>query len=203
MEGINLVKGQRIDITKTNPGLKIAAIGLGWDTKADVDVFLLPLSGGKLESVNLLYFNSPKMSEADFKALFPNVRTAENLPTVVMNGACVHSGDNRSGDGDGDDETMLVLFEKLPESIDEIIVCANIYEAVSRGQNFGMVEGAYCRVFDFETNTEICKLDLTEDFSNFNGIIVAKFYKKDGEWKFQAMSQGVNGTITQIANPYL
>lgn len=196
METVNLVKGERLDLTKTNPGLKVAAIGLGWDPQSnghpfDLDSFALALEGGKLKGNlpdNILYFGSPKVN---------------GQPTQLA-GALVHSGDNLTGQGAGDDETILVDFSKLPSNITEVVICVNIYQAASRGnQNFGMVNNAFIRVYDNDTKTDILKYDLTEDYSAVNGMVMGKLYLKDGEWKFQAVGTGLNGDINQIAQTFV
>lgn len=192
---LNLTKGERVDLTKTNPGLKIAAIGLGWDANAgtssafDLDAFAIGLSGGKVAKPlpeSVLYFGSPKVAGK----------------LAILNEGLVHSGDNLTGVGSGDDETILVDFSKLPSNVDEVLICVNVYDAASRRQNFGMVNNAFIRAYDFETKNEILKFDLTEDYSSFSGMIMGKLYMKDGEWKFQAVGQGANGDINQIAGQY-
>lgn len=192
---LDLTKGQRLDLTKTNPGLKIVAFGLGWDPKDnghpfDLDSFALALKGGKLKGElpdNILYFNSPKKN---------------NFPTL-LDGALVHSGDNLTGVGAGDDETITVDLSKLPADVDEVVICVNIYQAPSRGnQNFGMVDNAFVRVYDGDSKNELCKFDLTEDYSAFNAMVMGKMYLKDGEWKFQAIGTGKNGDIVAVATGF-
>jgi tellurium resistance protein TerD len=194
---INLTKGERVDLTKTNPGLAVAAIGLGWDTnegngpKYDLDAFAFALTGGKMklpDSTSILFFNSPRNADGKLS---------------IMNSALIHSGDNLTGAGSGDDETLLLNFSKLPADTDEIIIGVNIYEGAARRQNFGMVNNAFIRVYDADTKAEILKFDLTEDYSAFTGMVMGKLYKKDGEWKFQAIGEGKNGSIIDITNPYM
>ena len=195
MEKVSLVKGDRVDLTKTNPGMKVMAIGLGWDVKSgsgadfDLDAFALSLTNGKLKDApgHILYFGSPK---------------AGGKPTI-MGGALIHSGDNLTGAGAGDDETILIETAKLPADVDQIIICVNIYEARSRRQNFGMVENAFCRIYDFETKTEIARYDLTEDASGKSALVFGKVYLKDGEWKFQAIGEGKDGDINDVAALYV
>lgn len=189
---LNLVKGEKIDITKTNPGLKVAAIGLGWDTSRssstfDLDAFALALKGKKLASPSdVLYFSSPKT----------------NGKPAIMNEALVHSGDNLTGAGAGDDETILVDFSKIPSGVDEIVVCANIYQAASKRQNFGMVDNAFIRVYDNDTKAEIARYDLSEDASSHSGMVFGKLYLHQGEWKFQAVGESKDGDITVIADTF-
>lgn len=183
MESVNLSKGQNIDLTKTNPGLKIAALGLGWDApktgphKFDLDAFALLMTAGKLaDAKDVVYFGNKDRT------------------------GVLHSGDNLTGVGDGDDETITVDFALVPATVEEVLLCVNIFEATQRNnQNFGQVENAFIRIYDKETNTELAKYDLSEDYSAFNGMVMGKLYRKDGEWKFKAIGEGKNGDINQIA----
>ncbi len=184
-ETINLTKGERVDLTKTNPGLKVANVGLGWDTNGgsgaafDLDAFALVLVGEKLPNKDAL--------------IFFNNKTGHGLQ---------HMGDNLTGVGDGDDETIKINLQSLDAATTEILIGVNIYQAPERRQNFGMVNNAFIRIYDAETNQELLKYDLSENYSAFNGMIMGKLYKKDGEWKFQAVGEGKNGTIAEIAAPY-
>lgn len=183
---LNLVKGEKVDLTKTNPDLKTAHVGLGWDTNAgtgaayDLDAFCLLLTAGK------------KIPGADSVVYF-NHLSAHGV---------THTGDNLTGAGDGDDETIKVNFASLDGPVDEVLICVNIYNADERKQNFGQVKNAFVRIYDADTNKEILKYDLNEDYSANTGIIMGKLYKKDGQWKFQAIGEGKNGTITDIAAAY-
>ena len=113
-----------------------------------------------------------------------------------------HYGDNLTGAGDGDDETIGITLSALPDNADEVLVAVNIYQASERHQNFGQVNNAFIRVYDAESKKELVKYDLTEDYSAFNALVMGKLYKKDGEWKFQAIGEGKNGTIADIAAAY-
>lgn len=190
MSELSLVKGQRIDLTK-GTGLKIAAVGLGWDVgdNFDLDAFAIALRDGKIKDTpaDVLYFGSPKVGGKP----------------VLFNGGLTHSGDNLTGAGAGDDETILIDFSKLPADVTEVVIAVNIYEANNRRQNFGMVNNAFVRVYDFETKQEICKYDLTEDYSAQTALVTGKLYKKDGEWKFAALGEGKVGDINDVARLYL
>ncbi len=184
---VNLTKGERVDLTKTNPGLKVAHVGMGWDVNQgngpafDLDVFALVLkTGSKLlgGGDDIIYFNH---------------KTGSGIE---------HMGDNLTGVGDGDDETMKIKLANVPAAAEEILLCVNIYQATDRKQNFGMVNNAFIRIYDGETTTEILKFDLTENYSAFTGMVMGKLYRNSGEWKFQAIGEGKNGSITDIANPY-
>lgn len=187
METLNLTKGDRIDLTKTNPGLSIIGIGLGWDVASsgqafDLDSFIIPLKeGSKLHSLSGVVF-------------FGNL--------TGFSGGIKHSGDNLTGAGDGDDEVIIVDLTKIPEDVTELMVGINIYSAESRNQNFGKVNNAFCRLFDKNTNVELSKYDLTEDFSSATGMILGRLYRHSGEWKFQAMGEPKTGNIQQIAETW-
>lgn len=184
MEVLSLEKGERVDLTKTNPGLKLVNAGLGWDVAGanastyDLDAFAFSLNGGKLVDGkrSVLFFGNKKCDGMD------------------------HGGDNLTGVGDGDDETIKMDLHKLPG--DECLIGVNIYQAASKKQNFGQVKNAFVRLYDAETGTELLKYDLSEDYSKFTAILVGKLYKKDGEWKFQAIGEGRNGDINELASPY-
>lgn len=185
-ETLNLEKGQKIDLTKSNPGLKHVNVGLGWDMKegedADLDSFALFLTGGKLvDNKHVVFFG--------------------NLHPAGL--GVQHMGDNLTGAGEGDDETIKLDLAGIPADVDQIILGVNIYKADERHhQNFGLVENAFVRLYDADTNTELGKYDLSEDYSANTGVVVGKMYRKDGEWKFQAIGEGKNGSIDAIASPY-
>ncbi len=182
---LNLTKGERVDLTKTNPELSVAHVGLGWDTNSgsgaayDLDAFALVLTNGKLKD--------------DASIIFFNRKTGMGLE---------HMGDNLTGVGDGDDETIKVKLSEVPADANEIMIGVNIYQAPERKQNFGMVNNAFIRIYDAATNKEILKFDLSENYSAFNGMIMGKLYRNEGQWKFQAVGDGKNGTIAEIAYAY-
>lgn len=187
METLNLVKGEKVDLTKERAGLKEINVGLGWDTNSgnggtfDLDAFALLLKSGKLfDGVHsIIYFHN---------------KTGHGLQ---------HMGDNLTGAGDGDDETIKIHLGQVPADVNEILICVNIYQAAQKHQNFGMVNNAFIRIYDAENPTnEILKFDLSEDYSAFTGLVMGKLYRKDNEWKFQAVGEGKNGTIQDIALPY-
>lgn len=191
--GLSLTKGQKVDLTKGTT-LAILCLGLGWDVNSttsnpfDLDAFAIPLTGGKLANIaDVLYFGSPK---------------ANNCPTV-LGGALIHSGDNLTGVGDGDDETITMNLGQLPPEIEEVFVCANIFEAEKRRQSFGQVQNGFCRLYNRETGEELMRYDLSEDYSNFNAMVFGRVYRHNGEWKFQALGEGKNGNINDLAAAYL
>jgi tellurium resistance protein TerD len=187
-ETLNLTKGERVDLTKTNPGLTIACIGLGWDVNPnagggtyDLDAFAFVLKDGKL------------IGQSKESVVFFGNKTSKGIE---------HGGDNLTGVGDGDDETITLNLPQLDPAATEVIIGVNIYQGEQKHQNFGMVNNAFIRIYDGSSKAEIMKYDLTEDNSKFTAMIMGKLYKKDGEWKFQAIGEGKNGDINVLANAY-
>lgn len=179
---LNLTKGEKVDLTKTNPGLKTVHVGCGWDASAagaaaDIDAFALLVWDQKTQ-----------------KTVFFNNKTEKGVE---------HMGDNLTGAGDGDDETIKINLEQLAPEVEEIVIGANLFQARERGnQNFGQVKKAFIRVYDPSNNQELIKFDLNEDQSTSSGMLLGKLYRKDGEWKFQALAITSNGDINQIASAY-
>lgn len=174
---VNLTKGGRISLNKEAPGLKKILIGLGWDTNASDTGADFDLDA----SVFLLDSNAKVANEKDF--IFYN-----NLSS--SDGSVVHTGDNRTGEGDGDDESIKVDLSKISSSIKEIAIVVTIHEAAQRKQNFGMVRNAFIRLVNDETNTEIVRYDLEEDYSTETGLLFGRLYFKDNGWKFSAVGTG-------------
>lgn len=186
---VSLTKGQRVDLTKGRPSLKKVLIGLGWDVnqydgEADFDLDA---------SVFMTKENGKVGSDDDF-IFYGNL---EHKTKSV-----IHTGDNRTGDGDGDDEIIKVNFDAIPTDYTKLSVAVTIYDADNRLQNFGMVNNAYVRVMDEETGEELIRYDLSEDFSTETAIVVAEIYKKSGEWKFKAVGSGYNGGLASLCRQY-
>lgn len=186
---ISLVKGQKIDLTKGNAGLKKVVFGLGWDVNRydgnadfdlDVSAFFTDASGKVTGEQDFVFYGQP------------------HHPS----GALIYSGDNQNGVGSGDDETMTVDLNKIPSNIEKISFAATIYDAESRLQNFGMVDNSYIRAYDVDTNEELFKYELNEDFSLETGIIAGELYRKNGEWKFNAVGSGYQGGLSTIARSF-
>ncbi|GFI25816.1 stress response protein SCP2 [Lachnospiraceae bacterium] len=194
---ISLQKGQKVSLTKENAGLSNILIGLGWDEAKrarggffapkpqpiDCDASALLLKGGKLyDKSDIIYFG--------------------NLQHKT--GAVWHMGDNLTGAGDGDDEQIVVDLSRLPQEYDRIVLVVNIYQALQRKQHFGMIENAFIRLVDGKTNREMCKYNLTENYSGMTAMIFGEVYRHNGEWKFNAIGQGTNDPgIGQLAQRYL
>ena len=188
-ETLNLDKGQKLDLTKTNPTLAILAVGMGWDVNAgNGAAFDLDASAILLNASDKLV--GPTLNES--VVYFRNL----NLPGVT------HSGDNRTGAGDGDDETVKVTFADVRSDVNSIVFVANIYQAADRGQNFGQVRNTHIRVYDANTNEELGKYDPSEDYSQFDALVLGKVYRHNGEWKFQAIGEGKKGNLAQLVDQY-
>lgn len=186
---ISLSKGQRIDLTKTNPGLAKVVVGLGWDTNK--------YSGGNdfdLDASAFLLYEDGKAKGADDFVFYNNKSGGA--------GSVVHTGDNRTGEGDGDDEQIQVDFSKIPANIHRIGITVTIYDYQSRGQNFGQVSNAFVRVVDAATNREIMRYDLGEDFSTETAVVFCEFYRHGGDWKFQAIGSGFQGGLSALCKNY-
>lgn len=184
---INLSKGQKINLTKEAPNLKIALVGLGWDIKqydneADFDLDA---------SIFLLSENGKCMHDNDF--IFYNNLSANGV---------THSGDNRTGAGEGDDESVTIEFDQVPEYVKKIAITVTIYDAVNRRQNFGGVQNAFIRLVDKETGTELLRYDLGEDYSSETALVFAEVYRYNSDWKFSAVGQGYNGGLEALCKQY-
>ncbi|AYV66776.1 MULTISPECIES: TerD family protein [Niallia] len=186
---INLSKGQRIDLTKTNPGLTRAIIGLGWDINQydggagfdlDASAFMADDNGKVINDVDFIFYN--------------------NL--VHPSGGVEHTGDNRTGEGDGDDEQIIIDFTKIPAHVSKIGIAVTIHDAEARRQNFGQVSNAFVRVVNEDNNMEILRFDLGEDFSVETAVIVCELYKHGGEWKFNAVGSGFSGGLAALCRNY-
>lgn len=183
---VNLQKGQKIDLTKPGQGLKKIMVGLGWDeaSKGLMSIF-------KSNTVDC--DASAILCGADGKVV---ARNANECCVYFGNlrhqsGAIVHQGDNLTGAGEGDDEQIMVDLPNVPENIEKIVFVVNIYDARAKGQHFGLIKNAFIRLVDMSSGKEICKYNLSEDYSNMTGLVVGEIYRRNGEWKFNAIGQGI------------
>ena len=186
---VSLKKGQKVDLTKTNPGLKEILIGLGWDTNK--------YDGGKDfdldSSVFMLGANGKVASDDDF-VFYGNLKH--------KSGAVEHMGDNLTGAGEGDDEQIKIDLSKVPAEVEKIDFTVTIYEAEERKQNFGQVENAFIRVVNQATNEELIRYDLGEDFSIETAVVIGELYRNKGEWKFNAIGSGFSGGLAALGRNY-
>ena len=186
---INLSKGQKVSLTKENPGLKKIMVGLGWDVNAfdsgadfdlDASAFLTGANGKCPTDQEFIFYG--------------------NLEH--QSGAVAHMGDNRTGAGAGDDEQIEVDLSLVPANIERIAFTVTIYDADKRRQNFGQVSNSYCRIVDEATGEEIVHFDLGEDFSIETALVVGELYKHNGEWKFNAIGSGFQGGLAALCAHY-
>ena len=186
---ISLKKGQKVDLTKTNPGLKNILIGLGWDVNKydgssdfdlDASIFLLGANG--------------KVNSDDDFVFYGNLKH--------KSGSVEHLGDNLTGAGEGDDEQIKIDLSKVPENVEKIDFTVTIYEAEERKQNFGQVENAFIRVVNEATGEELIRYDLGEDFSIETAVVIGELYRNKGEWKFNAIGSGFSGGLASLGKNY-
>lgn len=186
---INLSKGQKVDLTKGNPGLKNIMVGLGWDVNAfdsgadfdlDAAAFMLSADGKCPTDKEFVFYGNLKH------------------PSDAVN----HMGDNLTGDGDGDDEQIQIDLSKVPTNIEKIAFTVTIYDAETRHQNFGQVSNAFIRLVDESNGTELIRYDLGEDFSIETAVVVGELYRNNGEWKFNAIGSGFQGGLAALCGHF-
>ncbi len=186
---INLTKGQKVDLTKDNPNLTKILVGLGWDVNAfdsgaafdlDTSVFMVGSNGKCPTEKEFIFYGNLEHSSGSVK----------------------HMGDNRTGEGDGDDEQIEIDLTKIPANIDKIAFTVTIYEADERRQNFGQVSNSYIHIQDMITGADLIRYDLGEDFSIETAIVVGELYRHNGEWKFNAIGSGFQGGLAALCGHY-
>ena len=186
---VSLQKGQKVSLTKGNPGLSKILVGLGWDTNQYDGGYDFDLDA----SAFLCGANGKVSDDSDF-IFYGNLSHCS--------GAVEHTGDNLTGEGEGDDEVIRVDLKSVPANIEKIAFTVTIYEAQERGQNFGQVSNAYIHVTDAVTGTEIIRYDLGEDFSIETAIVVGEIYRHNGEWKFNAIGSGYEGGLYALCKSF-
>jgi tellurium resistance protein TerD len=185
---VSLQKGGNISLSKADPGLKKIFVGLGWDTRStdgadfdlDASLFLLNDSGKVRSSDDFIFYNQ----------------------LTSKCGSVEHTGDNLTGDGDGDDEVIKIDLSRVPADVVKLAITVTIHDADARRQNFGMVSEAFIRVVNEDNGNEIARFDLTEDYSTETAMIFGEIYRHGGEWKFKAVGQGYTGGLGQLAGNY-
>ncbi|MCP9274114.1 TerD family protein [Mycolicibacterium arenosum] len=186
--GVSLSKGGNVSLTKQAPNLTAVLVGLGWDirttTGTDFDLDASALATGETKKV---------LSDSHF-VFFNNLRSPE--------GSIEHTGDNKTGEGEGDDEVIKVDLAGTPPTITNIFFPVSIHEADSRGQSFGQVQNAYIRVVDQANGSELARYDLSEDASTETAMVFGELYRAGDEWKFRAIGQGYASGLAGIARDY-
>ena len=186
--GVSLSKGGNVSLSKEAPGLTKILIGLGWDTRTtdgvdfdlDASVFLVGTEGKVRSDADFIFYN--------------NLKSAD--------GSVEHTGDNRTGEGDGDDEAVKVNLAGVPADVDKIPVAVTIDQAEARSQSFGQVSNAFIRVVNDDNGTEIARYDLSEDASTETAMIFGEIYRNGAEWKFRAIGQGFAGGLGPLAQSF-
>lgn len=186
---VSLQKGQKVSLTKGNPGLKNVVVGLGWDvnqfdTGGDFD----------LDAAAFLLTDTGKVSRQEDFVFYGNL----NHPS----GSVQHMGDNLTGAGDGDDEQVKIDLSKVPENITKIAFTVTIYEPEQRRQNFGQINNAFIRIYNEDTGEELLRYDLGEDFSIETAAVFGEVYKNGSEWKFNAIGSGFQGGLKALCAQY-
>ncbi|MDQ7096886.1 TerD family protein [Desulfosporosinus sp. PR] len=202
MATINLQKGQKIDLTKGNPGLTKIMVGLGWDevSKTKSGGFLSGLLGTKPAEIDcdasaLMLDANDKLTSKERLVYFGNLHSADQ--------SVRHSGDNLTGGGEGDDEQIHVELAKVPSGVHKIVFVVNIYDCVKRRQDFGHIANAFIRVVNSGNGQELCRFNLTEDYSGKTSLIVAEVYRHADEWKFAAIGEATrDASLGEIVRRY-
>ena len=186
--GVSLSKGGNVSLTKEAPGLTAVTVGLGWDARSttgtdfdlDASAIMAGVSGKVLSDGHFVFFN--------------------NLKSV--DGSVEHTGDNLTGEGDGDDEQISVNLAAVPPEVDKIVFPVSIYDAAARSQSFGQVRNAFIRVINQAGGTEIARYDLSEDASTETAMVFGELYRNGAEWKFRAVGQGYDEGLVGIARDF-
>ena len=186
--GVSLSKGGNVSLEKAAPGMIQMIVGLGWDTRStdgedfdlDASVFLLGANGKVIDDKSFIFYN--------------------NLKSVC--GSIENTGDNLTGEGEGDDESIKINLTAVPASVNKIAISVTIHDAESRGQNFGQVSNAFVRVVDEANGEEVIRYDLSEDYSIETAMNFSEIYRHNGEWKFKAIGQGFAGGLEPMAKEF-
>lgn len=186
--GISLAKGQNLSLTKNVPTLKNLQVGLGWDVRStdgqafdlDASAFMVGENGKVPSNANFIFYNQPHS----------------------QCGSVAHLGDNLTGAGDGDDETINVALDKVAQDIRSIFITVTIHEAENRKQSFGQVHNAFIRIVNQDTGEEIVRFDLSEDYSIETALIFGEIYRHNNEWKFRAIGEGYKDGLAALCKQY-
>ena len=198
---VNLQKGQKVSLSKGNPGLSRIVVGLGWDEAKPVS------TGGFFGS---LFSAAPQTIDCDaFAIMLRGGRLVSRQDVVYFNnlthftGAVKHMGDNLTGAGEGDDEQIVIDLQRVPMEYDRIVIAVNIYQAHQKNQHFGMIKNAFIRIVNAASNQEMLRYDLTENYGGMTAMVFGEVYRYNGEWKFNAIGSGTrDGSVGDLAERY-
>lgn len=185
---VTLSKGGNVSLSKVDPSLKNVKIGLGWDTRStdgqdfdlDASSFLLTDAGKVRGDNDFIFYNNLKSSD----------------------GSVTHTGDNRTGEGEGDDESLIIELNCVPQEVTKIVFVVTIHDATARRQSFGQVANAFIRLVNNDSNVEAARYDLSEDASTETAMLFGELYRHAGEWKFRAVGQGYAGGLSSVCAQY-
>lgn len=185
---VTLSKGGNVSLAKVDPSLKNVKIGLGWDTRStdgqdfdlDASAFLLTDAGKVRGDQDFIFYN--------------NLRSSD--------GSVTHTGDNRTGEGEGDDESLVIELNKVPAEVTKVVFVVTIHDATTRRQSFGQVANAFIRLVNNDTNVEAARYDLSEDASTETAMLFGELYRHNGDWKFRAVGQGYAGGLASVCAQY-
>lgn len=193
---ISLQKGQKVSLSKDNAGLSKVVIGLGWDEVQKKRGLFAPKPQPIDCDASALVLKNGKLAAKEDIVFFGNLRH--------KTGTIQHMGDNLTGAGDGDDEQIVVDLAHIPAEYDRIVLVVNIYQAVQRQQHFGQIQNAFIRLVDARNNQEMCRYNLSDDYSGMTAMIFGEVYRHNGEWKFNAIGQGTNDPgLGELVNRYV
>ncbi|MEE8729924.1 MAG: TerD family protein [Rahnella inusitata] len=186
--GVSLSKGGNVSLSKEAPTMKNVLIGLGWDARStdgqdfdlDASAFLLTSAGKVRGDADFIFYNNLKSTD----------------------GSVLHTGDNRTGEGDGDDEALKIKLDQIPAEVDKIVFVVTIHDATVRRQSFGQVSGAFIRLVNDDNHQEVARYDLTEDASTETAMLFGELYRHNTEWKFRAVGQGYAGGLSSVCAQY-
>lgn len=190
---VSLQKGQKVSLSKDHAGLGRVVVGLGWDEVEQKRGFFAPKPQAIDCDASAILLQNGHLARKEDVVYFGNLRH--------YTGTVQHMGDNLTGAGEGDDEQIVVDLSQVPGEYDKIVIVVNIYQALKRNQHFGLIKNAFIRLVDARNNNEMCKYNLTENYSGMTAMIFGEIYRYNGEWKFNAIGQGTNdpglGELTQ------
>ncbi|WP_066256924.1 TerD family protein [Neobacillus drentensis] len=200
---INLQKGQRVDLTKSNPGLSKILVGLGWDpvqSGGGGGLFGGLFGGGGAANIDcdasvIMLGANDKLQNNKDVVYFGNLKS--------MDGSVQHSGDNLTGDGDGDDEQVIIDLSRVPSHIHKLVFVVNIYDCVKRKQHFGMIKNAFIRVVNPGNNQELLHYNLTDNYSGLTCLVTGEIYRHGNEWKFAAIGSATNAaSLSEVVRSF-
>ena len=196
---INLQKGQKVDLTKDNPNFSNIVVGLGWDPVRENKGLFGGLFGGSAPQIDcdasvIMLEDGDRFIRKEDLIYFGNLK-GEGIN---------HTGDNLTGDGDGDDEQIIVKLNEVPQRIKKLVFVVNIYDCIKRKQHFGMIQNAFIRIVDKTNGKEFLKYNLSDNYNEKTALIAGEIYRHNGEWKFAAIGEGTrDASLSDLVRKYI